>query len=395
MMLLSFLLAAILGAGVAPQQASAPAPAGSQASSVTPAELSGAIDKLGSFDFPARSAASRTVRRADAKIAVPALVKAVHEHADSYVRYRALILLGGFGDAATADTMASVFDDKNDRLRMAAYQWYARHPDPAMLPRLIAALPKEQSEFVRPSLIQAVVAQGSDPSAQQVILPLITSGPDYFRGEVIEALGNAKAAYARDAILEVAKLDGPLQEDAVLALGRIGDRSVLSALAALQQSAPRERQPALAAATCLLGLSGDAPETYLLTTLTFAATTSGYQPLLRATAHALAAVAASGDRRALNALIDVGVPAQDPARSPIALAVGTAALHDPVFLLDVLAERHDVDAVCSLLRDAFDMLEEDYAEEQFYVAIRRAYWSAPANSARRAAAERLIQVLEF
>jgi hypothetical protein len=41
------------------------------------------------------------------------------------------------------------------------------------------------------------------------------------------------------------------------------------------------------------------------------------------------------------------------------------------------------------------MFEEDFEEELFYVAIRRAYWAAPAESARRKAAERLIQVLEF
>ena len=35
------------------------------------------------------------------------------------------------------------------------------------------------------------------------------------------------------------------------------------------------------------------------------------------------------------------------------------------------------DTAITLLQDAFDMLAEDFEEEQFYVAVRRAYWDAP------------------
>ena len=48
-----------------------------------------------------------------------------------------------------------------------------------------------------------------------------------------------------------------------------------------------------------------------------------------------------------------------------------------------------------LLQDAFDMLSEDFKEEQFFAAIRKAHWEAPADSPRRRAAEALIQALEF
>jgi hypothetical protein len=41
------------------------------------------------------------------------------------------------------------------------------------------------------------------------------------------------------------------------------------------------------------------------------------------------------------------------------------------------------------------MLEEDYAEEQFYVAIRKLYWKAAENSAERKTAEAVITTLEF
>ena len=67
------------------------------------------------------------------------------------------------------------------------------------------------------------------------------AGEDFFRSAVIEALGDYKATYALDAITAVAKLDGPLQDDAALALGKIGDKRALETLAALQRTAPQVR----------------------------------------------------------------------------------------------------------------------------------------------------------
>jgi hypothetical protein len=57
--------------------------------------------------------------------------------------------------------------------------------------------------------------------------------------------------------------------------------------------------------------------------------------------------------------------------------------------------RPDRSAAVELLRDGFDMLEEDFAEERFYVTIRRAYWAAPEGSSTRATAQEIIQKLEF
>ena len=48
-----------------------------------------------------------------------------------------------------------------------------------------------------------------------------------------------------------------------------------------------------------------------------------------------------------------------------------------------------------LLGEAFDMLEEDLAEERFYVTVRRGYWGASENSPARKLAETLIQTLDF
>ena len=87
-------------------------------------------------------------------------------------------------------------------------------------------------------------------------------GQDFFRSAVIEALGDYHATYAVAPIIDVAKLDGPLQEDAVLALGKIGDKRALEMLEALQRSAPREPQPAIAAAICLLGINCESHQKY-------------------------------------------------------------------------------------------------------------------------------------
>src|SRR5262245_8864309 len=66
-------------------------------------QLQAAIDKLGDLDYATRTAASRLVRRTAATQAVTALLQAVAEHADGYVRYRALVLLTGFNDPRTKD----------------------------------------------------------------------------------------------------------------------------------------------------------------------------------------------------------------------------------------------------------------------------------------------------
>ena len=89
------------------QEPSAPAP-------VTPEELQAAIDKLGHLDYPTRMAAARTVRRTPNSQAAPALLRAVDEHKDGYVRYRALVLLTGFNDPRTGDAMREALSSPND-----------------------------------------------------------------------------------------------------------------------------------------------------------------------------------------------------------------------------------------------------------------------------------------
>jgi len=362
---------------------------------LTPAQLKTAIDNLGKFDDAVRASASATVRRAPAAQAVPALVAAASEHADGYVRFRALVLLSGFNDPRARDVMLSALDDPNDRLREVAYAYFEHNPEPGMADRLLAALTKEESEFVRPALTRALAAYGSDPKVQAAMSGLVMKGQDLFRSAVIEALGDYKAAYALQPIMAVAKLDGPLQEDAILALGKIGDKRSLSTLAGLQQTASRNLQPEIAAAICLLGTNCDLHQRYILESTTFAAKNIGYQELLRSSAKALGALAQEGHADAAGALLDFGIPARDPARSPIALAFGTVALRNTPLVLEVLQSRADLDQSALLLRDAFDMLEEDFAEERLFATVRRAYWQAAAGSPERKVAEALIKTLEF
>jgi HEAT repeat protein len=363
--------------------------------SSTPAQVKAAIDKLGVLDFPIRMQAARTIRRAASSVAVPLLSEAATSHKDGYVRFRALVLLSGFNDPKIVDVMTRMLPEENDRLRTVAYSYFEYHPDPAVVPRLLDALQKENSEFVRPALTRALAAYGSDPKIRDVMSGLVIRGQDFFRSAVIEAIGDYKGSYAFAPLTEVAKLDGPLQDDAVLALGKLGDKRALDTFAALQRSAPRNTQPSIATAICLIGINCSSHQNYLTETLRFGIDNQGFQELLRGAASGLAVLGVQGNEEAVKTLIQAGIPSHDPARAAIALALGTVALRNPPLLLRVLESEKNSAAALELLREAFDMLEEDFEEERFFVFVRRAYWQAPAASPTRKVADALIQKLEF
>jgi len=126
------------GVRAAGTQSAAQEPAAPQ--TVSAAQLKAAIDKLGDLDYDVRTGAARTVRRTVAMQAVPALLQTVAEHADGYVRYRALVILTGFNDPRTLDAMRESRTSPNDRLRTVAYAFFEHHPDRAMIPDLLLAL---------------------------------------------------------------------------------------------------------------------------------------------------------------------------------------------------------------------------------------------------------------
>jgi len=388
-----FVAAHLSLAAAVQQPAGAPEPASPQA--VSPEQLKAAIDKLGNLDYATRTDASRLVRRTPGAQAVPALLQAVAEHADGYVRYRALVLLTGFNDPRTRDAMRESMTSPNDRLRTVAYSFFEHNPEPAIVPDLIAALEKEQAEFVRPSLVRALAAHGSDRRVQQVLVRDVGRGEDFFRGAVIEALGDYKAQYALEAITGVVQQDGPLQDDAAIALGRIGDKRSLEVLAGLQRTAPRVRQPAIAAGICLLGVNCPSHEGYLIEMLKFSDQNLGFQELLRGAAMGLAALGTSGRGSAASALLEVGIPSRDPTRAPVALALATIALRSTPTILPVLEAHSDKAAAMSLVAEGFDMLEEDLDKERFFAFVRRTYWSSAEGSATKTLMQALIRNLDF
>ena len=376
--------------------------------SISPAALQAAIDKLGDLDYESRTRAARTVRRTPGSQAVPALLRAVAEHADGYVRYRALVILTGFNDARTKDAMRESLTSSNDRLRSVAYSYFEHNADRSVLPVFMAAFETEQAEFVRPSLLRAlasVVGVLADSRSrqdaarvQQALVRDVGRGEDFFRAAVIEALGDYKGQYALDAITAVAKLDGPLQDDAALALGRIGDRRALETLAALQGKAPRPVQPTLAAAICLLGANCPTHENYLIETLKFADKNLGFQELLRSAAAGLGALGIAGHGEAVDALFEIGVAAKDDAtRAPVALALGAVALRNTALVLPILDKYpdRDKDKALALLGEGFEMLEEDLDKERFFAFARRTYWEAPEGSPSRRLMQTLIGRLDF
>jgi HEAT repeat protein len=356
-----------------------------------------AISQLSSFDLPTRTNAARIVRRAPAAIVVPALREAVTKtDRDEYVRFKAFVLLSQIDPAVTAEVARQMLPDRNDRVRTVAYQWFEHHPDPAVVPALVSALATEQSEFVRPALTRALAAAGTDAPVRQALAPLVMRGEDLFRGAVIEALGDYGGRYALADITAVAQLDGPLQDDAITALGRLGDPSSREVLAKLQDTAPRELQPTISASLCLEGVDCDARLAYLKSTLEYAAANPSYQPLLRGVVHALAVLAVSGREPALTMLFDAGVPSKDPARAAITLGVGFVALRNADVVLKVLAQRVDSQPAIALVGDAFDMLSsEDFEEERFGADVRRALSAAPAGAPAHRVAEALVKELEY
>ncbi len=365
-----------------------------------PRDLQSAIEQLGDFDYAVRVEASQTIRRADPAAAVPALLEAIRHDDDSYVQFRAIVLLYGFDSPDSRAIFEEALDSSNDRVRAVAYEYFEQFPSTLVVAKLAIRLETEVSEFVRPYLVRALAANAADEAIRARLVRDIDRGEGYFRGAVIEALGDHGAEYAVDALVRTAAENGPLQDDALLALGKIGDGRALPALARVQDQASDTLQPVVSAAACLLEIDCEAQVRYVVDVLRYASQVEddGGQELLRGASAGLAALAISGRRDAVDALLEVGVTAADAARAPIALALGTVALRNPKLVISVLGAKGEQtvpEPELLLLRDAFDMLDEDFAEERFYVRMRGGYWGSPAGSATQKLTEAAIRILEF
>jgi hypothetical protein len=371
----------VLALAAGPAAAQAPAP-----------DLKTQIASLGSLDYAVRTRAARQIRRAAEADAVPALTQAVRTSTDDFVKYRALVLLTSFNERATDDLVRTLLKDPNDRLRQVSFEWLERHPDSALTDTLLGLLQTEQAEFVRPALVGAVAALGTNPLVQRALIAEAGRGLDFFRAAVIDELGEQKAAYAVDTIAAAAQVDGPLQEQAVLALGRIGGAKATSTIAALTKASGPISLTARAA-TCLAGGDCD-PQ---IAALVDAASAQRAAPeMVRAAVGGLTAIASGGNVAATTALVNLAARG-DSLREAAAVGFATVAVRQPDTILAWLssAPENTRRTAMMLLKDGFDALEEDFGEEQVFAAARAAYWKAPEDSAARTLMASVIDTLEF
>ena len=388
-MLLTLLLL-LVGLSAEPQgpaQAAAPTPA-----AAPPTDLKQNISNLSSLDYPVRMHAARLIRRTPEAQAVPALVEAARRHPDEYVRYRALVLLTAFNDRGTRDLMRELIRERNDRVREVAYRWLERNPDPQLTPSLLASLSTEQSEFVRPALVAALAAlAASDATVQRAMIAEVPRGLDFFRSAVIDALGRHRAAYAVEGIIATSRLDGPLQDDALLALGRIGGTRAVAAIGEFTSGTP-EAVEMIRGVRCLIG---EMCAKNIAALAAAASSDEGRPTTIRGAIDALEAVAQNRDQAAFNAL--VALAKQSALRERVAVSVASVALRQPDWIVERIdaADEPTRESVITMLKDGFDALDEDFNEEQFFAAVRSGYWRAADGSAGRTLAATLIQRLEF
>jgi HEAT repeat protein len=362
------------------------------AQSTPAADLKTHIANLSSLEFSTRMNAARMIRRVPATEAVPALAQVVAKHADEFVRYRALIVLSSFNDRGTAELVRGLLTDRNDRLREVAYKWLEANPDPGLAPTLLSSLQTEQAEFVRPALVGALAALGDNPQVQRALLAEVSRGLDFFRSAVIDALGRHRAEYAVDAISAVAPLEGPLQDDAILALGRIGGTRAAAALAKIDKPAA-DLALTIRGAQCLLGDRCDAAIKLLADAAGAAGASSA---VVRAAVTALAAIGASRNDAATAALVALA-GRRAALRDQVMLGFATIAVRNPDHVIGWLdtASAPVRTAATQLLKEGFEDLEEDFGEEQFFAAARAAYWKADEGTSSRTLAGTLIQTLDF
>ena len=95
-------------------------------------------------------------------------------------------------------------------------------------------------------------------------------------------------------------------------VGEVGRQVALPALAGLQRTAPREAQPSIAAAICLLGVNCASHQPYIVDSLAFSIKNLGFQELVRSSAAALGVLAVAGHEDALVEFVKQGTPTRDP-----------------------------------------------------------------------------------
>ena len=279
-------------------QAAKPVPAGAVAATVTPAQAKAAVDLLGSMDFPAawmrhlpHAACRACCRGADA-------LEAATNHMTGYVRFRALVVLSGFNEPRTGETMLEDAAGQHDRLRAVAYagssataiRWCYRGCWP-------------------PSIVKSPSSSGRrDESARGLWRGSQSPGSDdgagHERSGFVPRRGDRSARGAPRQLRAAA--DQRCREARRPAPGRCGSAqsgawatSAPVVLADLQRTA-LNLQPSIAAPIRLLGSNCASHEGHLVETLKFGIANPGYQELVRA-ASAGRALAVAGNKDAAGA----------------------------------------------------------------------------------------------
>ena len=309
-----------------------------------PAQLQAAIDKLGDLDYATRTDASRTVRRT-AGAAGRARAAAGGRRARRRVR--------PLSRARAADRLQRSADEGRDARvarqpeRSAARRSPTASSSTTPIRAMVPAAPGRARQGAGasssgPALVRALAALGDDPRvragaarARSAAARTSSAAPSSRRSATTRPRTPSTRSTA------VAKLDGPLQDDAALALGRIGDKRALETLAALQRTraAARRSRRSPRPSACSAS-TASRTRAISIETLKFADQNPGFQELLRGAAAGLGALArrrpCRGGRRAVRRSAS---RRSDPTRAPVALALATVALRNTPLMLTML-EKH-------------------------------------------------------
>ena len=208
----------------------------------------------------ARSAARRRRRRC------PRSLQAVAEHADGYVRYRALVLLTGFNDPRTKDAMRESLASPNDRLRDRRLQLLRAQSRSARWCRQFLDRARQGAGRVRPA---GARPRAGRRTAHGSARPRRRCCARSAAARISSAAPSSKrSAITRRRTRSTRSPRSPSSTARCRTMRRWrSGRSATSARSRrwprLQRTAPRATQPSIAAAICLLGVNCESHENYL------------------------------------------------------------------------------------------------------------------------------------
>jgi len=275
-----------------------------------------------------------------------------------------------------------------------------------MAPQFLTALDKEQAEFVRPALVRALAPSrrcrrketpGTTSRARgRPLVRDVGRGEDFFRALSSKRSATTKRSTRGRTHRRRQARRSPAGRRGARA-GKIGGQKSARDSGAMQRSAPRETQPAIATAICLLGVNCESHEGYLVDTLKFSDKNSGFRSSCGGAATGLGALVSRDMLRRRKRSVSLGVPS---ARSDACtggsgardgwLCAQHAARHD-----HVRSAREREPAIVLLARDSTlpgraPRLDKEAPSSPW---PRRTYWESPESSPRRVLMQTLIAIL--